>query len=60
MGWIVPQAWWSVLAIAGAGMSLLMLVVYLHPLYAVGLASNLAVLVSMLWVSLPEFMQLPA
>src|SRR5512133_4006360 len=42
-GFIIPTAWWRDLALAGAGVSLFMLVVYLHPLMIVGIASSLAV-----------------
>jgi hypothetical protein len=55
---LIPHGWWPSLAVIGAGASLLMLVIYLHPLYAVGLGASLAVLVSILWVHWPEFMSL--
>ena len=59
LGWIVPTAWWPVLALVGAGLSLFMLLVYLHPFYLIGIAASLAVLVSMLWVHWPSFMKMP-
>jgi hypothetical protein len=49
----VPSSWWVPLAIAGATLSLSMLVIYLHPLYAIGIAANLAILIVLLWARWP-------
>jgi hypothetical protein len=56
LGLIIPQAWWPFLAVAGAAISLLMLVIYLHPFYLIGIASNLAIISSILWLHWPPFM----
>lgn len=48
LGWIVPPAWWRPLALAGAGISLALLAVYLHPFYAVGIGASAILLVAIL------------
>ncbi len=53
LGFIVPTGWWRELAIGGAAISLLMLLLYLHPLMLIGTASSLAVLISLLWAKWP-------
>jgi hypothetical protein len=53
LGFVVPVDWWRDLAIAGAAMSLLMLVIYFHPITIIGTASSLAVLVALLWAKWP-------
>jgi hypothetical protein len=58
LGWIVPAAWWPALALVGAGTSLMMLIVYLHPFYLIGFSASLVVLISVLWIHWPEFMRL--
>lgn len=50
LGILVPPSWWQNLAIAGAAISLIMLIIYLHPLYALGMAANMAILIALLWV----------
>jgi hypothetical protein len=37
-----------------------MLVIYLHPYYVVGIAANLAVVASALWLRWPAYLSLPA
>jgi hypothetical protein len=54
---IVPLTWWPLLAVIGAGASLLVLIIYLHPFYTIGLGANIALLFSILWVHWPEFMK---
>jgi hypothetical protein len=49
LGIIVPTSWWAPLAIAGAALSLFQLVIYLHPLYALGFGANIAILLTLLW-----------
>jgi len=52
LGVIVPAGLWRSLALAGGGLSLLMLLVYLHPFYAAGILSSallLAALLSARW-----------
>ena len=58
LGIVVPHEWWRVLAVAGAGASLLMLLVYLHPFFGLGMAASAAVLVGLLWVGWPLVEQL--
>jgi hypothetical protein len=52
-GVLVPQGWWRTLAIGGAGMSLLMLLFYLHPLYGIGIGASAAILLALLWADWP-------
>lgn len=49
LGLIVPLAWWRRLALAGAAISLVMLAVYLHPFYIIGIGSSIVLLVALLW-----------
>jgi hypothetical protein len=53
LGIIVPMDWWRTLAIAGATISLIMLVVYLHPLMILGTGLSIAILVALLWMHWP-------
>ena len=46
-------AWWPILAGVGAAISLVLFVLYAHPLYAVGISANLAILISLLLVGWP-------
>lgn len=48
-GILVPVVWWRGLAIAGAAISLFMLLLYFHPLMIIGTASSVAVLVTLGW-----------
>ncbi len=52
-GVLVPQGWWRTLAIGGAGMSLLLLLFYLHPFYGIGIGASAAILLALLWVRWP-------
>ena len=49
-GILVPVVWWRGLAIAGAAISLFMLLLYFHPLMIIGTASSVAVLVTFGWL----------
>lgn len=49
LGILVPPGWWPNLALAGAIISLIMLVLYLHPFYGIGLAASIFLLVLLLW-----------
>lgn len=53
LGFIIPTDWWRDLAISGAAISLLMLVIYFHPLMIIGTVSSFAVLVALLWAKWP-------
>jgi hypothetical protein len=58
-GILVPVAWWRGLAIAGAMISLFMLLLYFHPLMIIGTASSIAVLVAVGWFHWPAVGLLP-
>ena len=49
-GIFVPVVWWRGLAIAGAAISLFMLLLYFHPLMIIGTASSVAVLIAFGWL----------
>jgi hypothetical protein len=53
LGFVVPTTWRRVLAGVGAALSLVLFVPYAHPLYAIGIAANAAVLVVLLWARWP-------
>lgn len=53
MGFIVPQTWWRSLALIGAVISLFMLSIYLHPLYAIGISASVVLLIALLWEGWP-------
>ena len=53
-GFIVPASWWRPLAAAGAGVSLLLFVMYAHPFYVIGIAADIAILVILLWAKWPS------
>jgi hypothetical protein len=59
LGFVVPADWWRNLAVAGGAISLLMLVIYFHPLTIIGTASSLAVLVALLWAKWPPTSLIP-
>lgn len=55
LGVLIPTNLWRSLALAGAGLSLVMLLVYLHPFYGIGILSSallLAALLSTRWTVL--------
>lgn len=54
LGFIIPTDWWRSLAIFGGAISILMLVIYFHPLMIIGTASSLAVLVALVWLDWPS------
>lgn len=43
-GVVVPILWWRILAGIGAAISLFVFIFFAHPLYAVGIGANLAIL----------------
>jgi len=49
-GILVPVVWWRGLAVAGAAISLFMLLLYFHPLMIIGTASSVAVLIAFGWL----------
>jgi len=50
---LIPHSAWRSLAVAGAGISLFMLFVYLHPLLIIGVLLDVAILVAILWADWP-------
>lgn len=53
LGVVVPVEWWRGLAVGGAVISLLALLLYLHPFYVLGIALNVAILMAILWAHWP-------
>jgi hypothetical protein len=53
-GFIVPSPWWRLLAGVGAVLSLFLFIFYAHPLFALGIGANLAVLIVLLWAKWPS------
>ncbi len=49
LGIAVPHAWWRDLAVGGASLSLIMLLIYAHPLFIVGASVSTAVLLALVW-----------
>ena len=52
-GVVVPREWWRTLAVWGGAVSLAMLLLYIHPFYAIGTGSSLAILIALLWAHWP-------
>ena len=44
---ILPHEWWQSLAFGGAAISLGLLVIYLHPFYAIGVTASLVLLLAL-------------
>ena len=53
LGFIVPSVWWRVLAGVGAVVSLFLFIIYAHPLYAVVIGADMAILLVLLWAKWP-------
>jgi hypothetical protein len=53
-GFIIPVAWWRVLAGVGAAVSLFLYIFYAHPFFLVGMGANLAILLILLWLKWPS------
>jgi hypothetical protein len=53
-GFIIPTPWWRALAGTGAVISLLLFIIYAHPLYAIGIGANIAILLVLLWAKWPS------
>lgn len=58
-GILIPVDEWRSLAMAGSVISLLMLLIYFHPLMIIGTASSLAVLISIGWFHWPAVHVIP-
>lgn len=52
-GFIVPANLWRQLAGIGAVLSLVVFIFYVHPLYAVGIGADIAILLVLLWAKWP-------
>jgi hypothetical protein len=52
-GVLVPREWWRTLAIGGAGISLLMLLLYFHPITIIGTGLSATILLALLWAHWP-------
>jgi hypothetical protein len=50
---VVSAEWWRSLAITGAAISLVMLLIYFHPMTLPGTAASLAILIALLWANWP-------
>ncbi|HEX7556263.1 MAG TPA: hypothetical protein VF338_06535, partial [Leptolinea sp.] len=48
LGIVIPAAWWRSLALAGAVISLLMLIIYLHPFFGIGIGASIVLLAALL------------
>jgi hypothetical protein len=48
LGILVPAEWWRILARTGAILSLIMLVLYLHPFYGIGVGASILLLIVLL------------
>jgi hypothetical protein len=53
LGFIVPRELWRTLAIYGAAGSLIMLLLYLHPFFLIGILLDIAILATLLWTKWP-------
>ena len=58
-GILSPVDWWRSLAMVGSVISLLMLLLYFHPLMIIGTASSVAVLIATVWVQWPAVNVVP-
>jgi hypothetical protein len=59
LGFIIPTEWWRSLAVAGAAISLFMLVIYLHPILTIGTGLSIVILVALLWTHWPSSTLVP-
>jgi hypothetical protein len=48
IGFVVPAIWWRSLAVTGAVLSLVMLAIYLHPFYGIGIGACIVLLAALL------------
>ena len=57
LGFLVPIGWWRALALTGAILSLVMLGLYLHPFYGIGIGASALILAALLikpWTMLSQ------
>jgi hypothetical protein len=51
---LIPQQLWRTFAFIGSSISIVLLIVFLHPLYSIGLLSNIGILIVLLWIGWPK------
>lgn len=54
MGALVPEAWWPMLAVAGAAISLFLLLLFFHPFFVLGTLVDVGILIALLWAHWPS------
>jgi hypothetical protein len=54
IGVLVPHVWWPMLAVAGAAISLFLLLLFFHPFFALGTLVDVGILIALLWVHWPS------
>jgi hypothetical protein len=54
LGIIIPIQWWRMLIGIGASIALILLILYAHPLYVIGILANLGILIVLLWIKWPK------
>jgi hypothetical protein len=52
-GLVLPSALWRSLALTGAFISLLMLMIYLNPFYGIGIGASIVLLAALVWERWP-------
>jgi hypothetical protein len=52
-GLVVPSTLWRSLALTGAIISLVMLIIYLHPFYGIGIGASIVLLAALVWEQWP-------
>ncbi|HLJ32868.1 MAG TPA: hypothetical protein VKU38_04415 [Ktedonobacteraceae bacterium] len=54
MGVLVPHAWWPMLPVAGAAISLCLLLLFFHPFFVLGALVDVGMLIALLWADFPS------
>jgi hypothetical protein len=54
MGVLVPHAWWPMLAVVGAAISLCLLLLFFHPYFVLGTLVDVSILIALLWADFPS------
>jgi hypothetical protein len=53
LGFIIPRELWRPLAICGASGSFILLLLYLHPFFIIGILMDVAIMSALLWAKWP-------